>query len=99
MTVKGWLAELLLKAVRAYFVGRTVQWMTRLGGQPLHRGEGKVISARIDRCPAPRPGKRGNPTGMTFFWSMTGRPIHEIKRFPVWSLSRDKTMGWAFYDS
>lgn len=98
MTVKGWLTELLLKAVRAYFVGRTVQWMTRLGGQPLHRGEGKVISGRIDRFPSTKPGKRGNPNGLTFFWSMTGRPVHEIKRFSILSLVRDKTMGWCFYD-
>jgi hypothetical protein len=98
MTVKGWLSELLLKAVRAYLVGRTVHWMTRLDGQPLHRGEGKVISGRIDRFPAPAPGKRGNPNGMTLFWSMTGRPVHEIKRFSILSLVRDKTMGWVFYD-
>jgi len=98
MTIKGWLAERMLRMTRAYFVGRTVQWMTRLDGQPLHRGEGKVISGRIDRGPAPAPGKHGDPTGMTLFWSMTGRPIHEMKRFSILNLGRDKTMGWVFYD-
>lgn len=92
MKVKARITELVLKAIRAYFTGRTVHWMTRLDGQPLHRGEGKVVSGRIDRGPD------RSPIGMTFFWSMTGRPIHEVKRFSVLSLARDKTMGWCFYD-
>ena len=92
MRVKARIVEWLLKAIRAYFTGRTVHWMTRLQGQPLHRGEGKVVSARIDRN-----GKR-EAIGMTFFWAMPGRPIYEMKRFSVTKLNRDKVMGWVFYD-
>jgi hypothetical protein len=91
MTIKGWLADRLLKVIRAYFSGRTVHWMTRLDGQPLHRAEGKVISARIDR------GAYGDPVGMTFFWNMPGRPLHEMKRFPISTIEWDKTLGWVFY--
>lgn len=98
MSVKGLCAELLLKAVRAYFVRRTVHWMYRLDGQILHRAEGKVISGRIDRGPAPSPSKRGDPVGMTLFWSVPGRPIYDMKHFPIFSLSWDKTLGWVFYE-
>ena len=90
--VKGWLAVLLLKAIRAYFSGRTVHWMTRLDGQPLHRAEGRVISGRIDRGP------EKNPVGMTFFWLMPGRPIHEMKRFSLQAIERDKILGWVFFE-
>lgn len=92
MKIKARISELFLAVIRAYFVGRTVHWMTSLGGQPIHRGEGKVVSGRIDRD------MNRNPVGMTFFWSMPGRPIHELKRFPLWSIKRDKTLGWVFYD-
>ena len=91
MTIKGWLSDRILKVLRAYFSGRTVHWMTRLDGQPLHRGEGKVISARIDR------GDNRDPTGMTFFWTMPGRPLRDLKHFPLSAIERDKTLGWVFY--
>lgn len=89
--IKARLTEWLLKAIRAYFTGRTVHWMTRLQGQPLHRAEGKVVSARIDR------GAHRQPVGMTLFWAIPGRPLREMKRFSVLDLSRDKVMGWVFY--
>lgn len=92
MKVKARIAELLLKVIRAYFTGRVVHWMTRLEGQPLHRGQGKVVSARIDR------GADRSPIGLTFFWTMPGRPIYEMKRFCLSDLKRDKVMGWCFYD-
>lgn len=91
MKIRDRIAEWSLKAIRSYFTGRTVHWMTNLGGQPLHRGEGKVISGRIDRD------ENRRPIGMTFFWSMPGRPIHEIQRFKLTELSHDRTMGWVFY--
>ena len=93
MTLKGRIAELILKVIRFYFTGRKVHWMSRLDGQPLHRATGTVVSARIDRD-----GKK-NPVGMTFFWSIPGRPIYEMKRFSFAALQRDKTMGWVFFDS
>ena len=89
--LKGWVAGLLLKAIRAYFSGRTVHWMTRLDGQPVYRAEGRVISGRIDR------GAKGMPVGMTFFWLMPGRPIHDMKRFSLRAIERDKILGWVFY--
>lgn len=92
MKIKSIIAHFLLKLVRAYFVGRTVHWMTRMDGQPLYRGEGKVVSGRVDRD------TDKNVIGMTLFWSMPGRPIYEMKQVSVFKMERDKTLTWVFYE-
>lgn len=90
--LKNWITEKLFQVVRAYFSGRKVHWMSLLDGQPIHRAEGAVISAVISR------GSAGEPIGLSFAWLLPGRPLRELRRFPLRAISYDKQLGWVFYD-
>ena len=86
------LAEWLLQAVRAYFIGKRVTMMALLDGQPIFRGEGKVIGGVITRDASRM------PTGMNLFVSQPGHSPTDLKRCPVTSIRRDKILGWVAYD-
>lgn len=90
--LRNWLLEKLLGAVRAYFIGKTVHWMTILDGRTIYRAEGKMVGGIVKRGPD------RTIEGMQLMWSQPGRSQTDLKRVPITAIARDKTLGWVFYD-
>lgn len=86
------LAEWLLQVVRAYFIGKTLTFFKLLDGQPVYRGEGKVIGGVITRNASRM------PTGMNLFVSQPGHSPTDLKRCGITSIRRDKVLGWVSHD-
>ena len=86
------LAEWLLQIIRAYFIGKTLTFFKLLDGQPVYRGEGKVIRGVITRDASRM------PAGMNLFVSQPGHSPTDLKRCAITSIKRDKTLGWVSYD-
>ena len=87
-----WVLEKLLGIVRAYFIGKTVHWMTNLDGQIVYRAEGKIVGGIIKRDHA------RNVDGMNLLWAQPGRSETDLRRVSITAIVRDKTLGWVFYD-
>ena len=86
------LAEWLLQIVRAYFIGKTLTFFKLLDGQPVYRGEGKVIGGVITRDASRM------PTGMNLFVAQPGHSPTDLKRCGIGSIRRDKVLGWVSHD-
>ena len=86
------LAEWLLQIIRAYFIGKTLAFFKLLDGQPVYRGEGKVIGGVITRD------LNRMPTGMNLMVSQPGHSPTDLKRCSILTVKRHKQLGWVSDD-